>query len=206
MADRQAQAAPLRLTAAGYYLIFGVLYLAGMGTGVLLLKSDTSFLSGFLQSAVDACFQGVKESSFQDIFLLLLLPALGQMLLVYLWGLWAAALPFTLTLFPLRGLGVGLLSAHLFMVYGTKGVWCYLLLFFPFQFLGACALFLGGKESIRLSLKLFRCLTDGAGEGRLRPMFQRYTARMLLFVGLAAGVAVLQTLLVFLFSRFFLGA
>ncbi len=204
MAGQMGQAGRLRLTAAGHYLIFGFLYLIGMTAGIVLLASGTPFLSDFLRAAVKACFFGVLERSLQDIFLLLLLPVFGFQLLLYLGGMWAASPPFTLGLFALRGFAVGLLAAYLFTGYGRSGILCYLLLFFPFQFLGACVSFLGGKESLRLSKLLFCSLTEGVGEGRLQTVFRRYSMRMVCIAGLAGLLSLLQTLAVYLLAQLFL--
>ena len=209
MAVEKGHAGKWRLSASGYYLIFGLVYFMGMMVGIVLVRASAAsaaqapFLSGFLQSVSQVCFSGIAQGVFADVFLTLLLPVLCQMVLLYLWGMWAAAFPFALILFSLRGWGVGVLAAYLFTTYGGRGIACYFLLFFPFEFLGAVLLFLGGKECLRLSGTLLRGLVEG-GAQELAPPFHRYTLRMLLIFSVAMGVALAQTGVVSLFARILL--
>lgn len=171
---------------------FVALFLVGVGVGVVLYLTTADLLPADLLSitpvgeGAGAWLAAWGEACFSTMALL------GALFLL---GLWACGAPFILLVPLLHGVGLGLTEAYYYHT-GMDGVVLVAALVMPVGLLSGAVLVSACAESLRLSTGLSRRLLPiGEADGGLWSRFRLYSLRFLLFLGVAAVVALAEVLL-----------
>lgn len=180
-------------------LLFFVL---GMMYGVLLLRSQTDVYT-YLQFWTGEYTQSLQERSllqnfwaaFSSIFLFLFA--------AYLLGFSSIGQPCILLIPLFRGLGLGSFMGYLYVEKGIAGIGYSILILLPYSLLALVTIVIGCREALRLSASLFRSALLGTGTPIGISALKLYHIKFLILCLFLLTAAVLNTICVFLFARFF---
>lgn len=183
-------------------LILLLCFIVGMMYGVLLLRSQTDVYSHlrfwtteYTQSLQDQSLLQNFFSSFSSMFLFLLA--------AYLLGFSSIGQPCILLIPLFRGLGLGAFMGYLYVEQGMAGIGYSILILLPYSLITLAAILIGCREALRLSTALFRNVLLGTGAPIGIGVLKLYHIKFLILCLFVLTAAVLNTICVFLFARFF---
>lgn len=183
-------------------LFFALLFLTGVLLGII------AFLAGGQEWEQDLALmlkvRGVPKG-FPGALSALMASCLAPFLMIgllFLLGMSACGVPFTLIAPLFYGLGLGMTEAYYYST-GWAGVGFSALLVVPHSLIAGMALILAGAEAARMSMRLSAQLLPDAPMGGLWPDFRQYVLRFFLYLILALISGMVDVCLRLLFSFLF---
>ncbi|MGI6261203.1 MAG: stage II sporulation protein M [Acutalibacteraceae bacterium] len=185
-----------------WLLLCGIL-LFGMALGALLCRGT----AGLPQSGVallvdefrarrsDQSFWLTFASSFEALFVLFLI--------LFLSGVSAAGVAAVPLVLLFRGAGIGLVMGYFYAAHAFRGFLYVLVMILPNAFLSTLAFLVLGRESMRLSLRIFRVFRPDAPGESIWPGFRLYCIRSGLILILLCVSALLDSVLAVAFGSKF---
>lgn len=185
-------------------IVLGVLFLIGVFAGTLLLRTAKGESLEFLMQMVGAFVENRRAQSLLQNFTSSAAVSLAFLAVLFVCGFCAISQPLVALLPLFRGLGVGVSMASLYAFQGTRVVGYVALLMLPGTLLGALAILVCSRESLRLSNSFFAVM-GGEQPGRSKEFYSLkiYIARYLACAGMCALAAFVEAALYSGFSGFF---
>lgn len=183
-------ALPIRRPRARLMLLPAVVYLAGLGGGVLLARALPAlepFLSLYSQNLPQTEGGVGAELLFSTTFL----GHMGMLLGMLLAGLCALGAPLVFLLLLLRGVWESGYILSLYAGSGWQGVWLYTVVFWLPGLIFTILQLNFALDALRMSRQLRKNCLSAGGAG-LQAGVRRFLSRFLLFGGLGVAAAFLQ--------------
>ncbi len=169
-----------------YYLsLFGLLFLAGLTMGVVLVQSGTSeyLVDRFSKLTGIVLNRQTSGHGFFNAFYYQCFPLLITMAVLYLCGFFALSQPVILFVPVFRGLGIGSCMGYLYAQYGGKGILYSAFVVFPGAIVGMVAMLYACREAWKYSIHCFSLLAFKQKSGAESWLsIQKYSARIFFFV------------------------
>ncbi len=169
-----------------YYLsLFGLLFLAGLTMGTVLVQVGTSqyLIDNFSKLTGIVLNRQTNGQGFFYAFYYQCLPLLITMAVLYFCGFFALSQPVILFIPIFRGLGIGACMGYLYAQYGGKGILYSAFVVFPGAVVGMVAMLYACREAWKYSIHCFRLLaSNGQVEEKQGLSIQKYSARIFFFV------------------------
>ncbi len=183
-------------------LLCGIL-LFGMALGALLCRGTAGLTKSgvallvdeFRTRRSDQSFWLTFASSFEALFVLFLI--------LFLSGVSAAGVAAVPLVLLFRGAGLGLVMGYFYAAYAFRGLFYVLIMILPNAFLSTMAFLVLGRESMCLSLKIFRAFRPNASCESIWPGFRLYCIRSGLILILLCVSALLDSVLAVAFGSKF---
>lgn len=185
-------------------LALGVLFLAGVLLGTLLLRTAGGETLRLLMEMVGAFVENRRDQSLFQNFVSGATSSLVFLAVLFVSGFCAVSQPLVVAAPLFRGLGVGFSMASLYAAHGVQAAGYIAVMMLPDTVLSMLAILLCCRESLRLSASFFAAM--GGGERRDRTIYplRIYLARYLACGALCVFSAFLGAALNFAFANFFL--
>lgn len=159
-----------------WILLCGIL-LFGMAIGALLCRGSSPLsqdgvallVDEFQTRRSDQSFWLTFASSFEALFIIFLF--------LFLSGVSAAGIAAVPLVLLFRGAGLGLVMGYFYTSFGIRGFLYVVVMILPNAFLSSVAFIVLARESMRLSLRIFRFFRPGAAEGSVWSGFRVYCIR-----------------------------
>lgn len=180
-----------------------LMFVIGMTYGVLLISGDSGLLES-LRLFTGSYTVAQRGQSLLQSFLGAFCSGFFFLLVPYLLGYSSIGQPAALLVPLFKGLGLGAFLGNLYRSYGFQGLFYSLLIVIPYTLAGLLAIFIGCRESIRLS-NLFFCgfLAKRETVPVTGNVIRLYNIKFLVLVVIVAASAIIYTVCVLLFARLF---
>ena len=176
-----------------YYLsLFGLLFLAGLTMGSVLVKSGASqyLVDNFSKLTGIVLNSQTSGQGFFYAFSYQCLPLLLTMIVLYFCGVCAFSQPFILFVPLFRGMGIGACMGYLYAQYGGKGILYAGFVVFPGAVVGMMAMLFACREAWKYSVYCFSLLSSKEKSG---PSIQKYSARFLFYIVISLVLLLITT-------------
>lgn len=169
-----------------YYLtLFGMLFLAGLTIGSVLIKNGASqYLIENFSKLTGTVLSNQAEQSFFYAFYYQCFPLLVTLVMLYFCGVCALSQPLILLIPVFRGLGIGACMGYLYAQYGAKGILYCGFVVFPGAVVGMAAMLFACREAFQYSIYCFSMLQAKSENGKTLSV-QKYSARFLFFAAVS---------------------
>ncbi len=177
---------------------------AGMLYGVLLAGGGSEAMLSSLRIFTAEYAAAQRGQSLMKSFFDAFLSGFFFLLAPYLLGYSAIGQPAAFLVPFFKGLGLGAFLGSLYRSYGFTGFLYSALLVVPYTLAALLAILVACRESVRLSNLFFSCILGNRGRERVSGSALRlYHIKFLVLLAIVVVSAVVYTVCVLLFSRFF---
>lgn len=177
------------------------LFICGLIIGAYAIKSNNSLFSEQINEVVKSAIIKKGSSVFIKNLIDSFFTSLAFLTITFGLGLCAVGIP-AITLIPLiKGFGIGITGAYIYLNYSIKGVCYCLFVFFPAQILISSILIFACNESFYMSEDMFSTVRNGSiKEKNLAGL---YLTRFALLLGFSLITALIDASLAKIFSSVF---
>ena len=179
-----------------YYLtLFGMLFLAGLTIGAVLIKNGASqYLVENFSKLTGTALSSRTEQGFFYAFFYQCFPLLITLIILYFSGVCALSQPLILFVPVFRGLGIGACMGYLYAQYGGKCILYSGFVVFPGAFVGMMAMLYACREAFKYSVHCFSLLSaQDKSENEKGVSVQKYSARFLFYAVVSLILLVICT-------------
>lgn len=184
------------------FMLFTTLFIAGMLAGVLSVRNTDSIILEKLMDMFQNYAAVRRTQSMLSTLSNSVITGTVYLLAAYLFGLCTVGAPFSASLLFFKGLGLGMVSGHLYTSYAGQGVGYCALVLFPGAICAVITLILCCKESTRFSNAIFRSVCLNKKE-EAEPQFRDYSMRFIIFMVFTAFNGIVDMLCTKAFAGFF---
>ena len=185
------------------WLVLCAILLLGMTVGALLCRGKSPLSGGGVALLVDEfrlrrsdqSFWLTFASSFEALFVIFLI--------LFVSGVSAAGIAAVPLVVFFRGAGLGLVMGYFYASYAFRGVLYVLVMILPNAFLSTVVFLVLARESMRLSLRIFRFFRPGAEGESAWPGFRVYCIRSGLMLILLCVSALIDSVMAVAFGARF---
>ena len=167
-----------------YFSLFGLLFLAGLTMGTVLIKSGASqyLVDNFSKLTGIVLTNQTTGQGFFYAYYYQCFPLLLTFVVLYFCGTCALSQPLILFVPIFRGLGIGACMGYLYAQYGGKGILYSAFVVFPGAVVGMVTMLYACREAWKFSIHCFRRLSsEDKNEEHAGLSIQKYSARYLFF-------------------------
>lgn len=182
-------------------LIMLALFAFGMLLGATIIKDSTSAVTVKLAELFDRYRELRNQQSIFSNFCGSMLTSLIFMAVTFIFGLCSIGVPLISIVPVIRGLGLGMISGHLYSEYALNGLGYSLLVLYPGSLISIIALLMCCNESILMSQDMFLVMMNKPAKNS--SAIKMYCARYLVILIIAAIGAATDAICLLAFERFF---
>ncbi len=182
-------------------LIMLSLFAAGMLIGASIIKDNSSAMTVKIIEVFDRYRALRIEQSMFSNFCGSMFTSMLFMVVTFIFGLCAIGTPLVGIVPVIRGLGLGLISGHLYSTCALSGLGYSLLVIYPGSLISVLGLIMCCNESLLMSEDMFLMLLNKPTKNH--SAFKMYCARYLIILIISAIAAAVDSICVLAFARFF---
>jgi hypothetical protein len=182
-------------------LIMVALFAFGMLLGASIIKDSTSSVTVKLVELFDRYRELRGHQSIISNFCGSMLTSLIFMSVTFIFGLCSIGVPLIGVVPVIRGLGLGMISGHLYSAYALNGLGYSLLVLYPGCLISILALLMCCNESVLMSQDMFAFMMNKPTKNQ--SSIKMYCARYLVILIISAIGAATDAVCLLAFERFF---
>lgn len=199
---KQKSAQFLKQTIVNHWLIYllCLILLFGILWGVLYTSSASGQSFGYLQFLFNIHNTSIMEKSAVSIFTASFSSGFIVLFILFVLGFCAIGIPAILFMVLLQGFGFGLSAGYIYATVGTKGILYNICVFIPCMALLFFVILHASKSAASMSISLFRLVFAFSDNDKVQVNVNEYFIKFILFILFIFAKALLETILVLLFS------
>ncbi len=182
-------------------LIMVALFTVGMLLGATIIKDGSSPFTAKLIELFDRYRELRSQQSVFSNFCGSMLTSIVFMSVTFILGLCAIGTPFIGCIPLIRGLGLGMISGHLYSAYALSGLGYSLLILYPGSLISIIGLLMCCNESLLMSQDMFLSMLNRPIKNQ--SAIKMYCARYIVILIISAIGAVTDSVCLLAFMRFF---
>ncbi len=175
-------------------IILYVIVFVGLILGNFVIK-ETPDVFAIVKSIFESFVLSVSGQTLFRSFIVQFTANVSVILLNFVFGLCAIGFPMPFFASFLKGISIGALSSFLYSEHGLSGFGFCMLVFFPVQLITTLILIFSGKESVRMSLRLLKILTEQNLKAGERYELKKYIFQFVLWIVITVIISFVSAVL-----------